>query len=371
MDLTALCGPITGVGQMVRHLAIHLRNDPSLDLTGLLVSWRGRGELSAVVPPGWAVRPLVLPARVAHTAWRRFDRPRLRGFDVVHGPNYTVPPTDGAARLVTVHDLTAWRFPDLVDHHSRGYPRHLARVLADGGHVHAVSHHTGRELEAELGVDPDRIHVIPNGLAPSPPGDARRGRELVGAPYVLAIGTIEPRKDHVSLIRAMAAIWPILPDLRLVLVGGSGWGRRQVDAVVAELGVADKIQFRGYTDDVDLADLLAGAEVMAYPSVYEGFGLPILEAMQAGVPVVSTTAGAIPEVAGRAAILVEPRDPSALAGALLSVLEDEALRAGLIEAGRQRATRFRWSDSVDALARTYRQLAGVAEPVEATAAPAP
>lgn len=357
MDLTALCGPITGVGQMVRQLATHLPGHPSLDLTGLLVSWRGRGELVAVVPPGWTVRPLVLPARVAHTLWRRFDRPRLRGFDVVHGPNYTVPPAEGAARLVTVHDLTAWRFPELVDHHSRGYPRHLARVLADGGHVHAVSHHVGRELEAELGVDPDRIHVIPNGLAPALAGDGDRGRRLVGAPYVLAVGTIEPRKDHVSLIRAMAAIWPILPDLKLVLVGGSGWGRQEVDAVVAELGVADRVQFRGYVDDREKADLLRGAEVMAYPSVYEGFGLPILEAMQAGVPVVSTTAGAIPEVAGRAAVLVEPRDPSALAGALLTVLEDDGLRAQLIEAGRRRAAGYRWSDTVDELVRTYHELA--------------
>jgi glycosyltransferase involved in cell wall biosynthesis len=361
MDLTALLGPRTGVGQMVRQLADRLPRQPGLDLTGLLVSWRGRGEATEVVPTGWDLQPLALPARLAHGAWRRFDRPRLRGFDLVHGPNYTVPPTAGGVRLVTVHDLTAWRYPELVDSHSRHYPRHLARVLADGGHVHAVSHHVARELEEDLAVDPERIHVVPNGLGPAPPGDGARGRARVGAPYVLAIGTIEPRKDYVSLVRAMAAIWPVLPDLRLVIAGPSGWGRPELDAVIDELGVADRVLCLGYVSDRAKADLLDGAEVMAYPSLYEGFGLPVLEAMQAGIPVVSTTAGAIPEVAGRAAVLVEPRDPSALAGALLTVLEDDGLRAQLGEAGRRRAAGFSWDDTADELARTYRLLTG--EPV--------
>jgi len=176
------------------------------------------------------------------------------------------------------------------------------------------------------------------------------------------IGTIEPRKDHASLVRAMAAIWPILPDLRLVIAGASGWGRHELDAVVAELGVADRIQVLGYVGETAKADLLRGAEVVAYPSLYEGFGLPILEAMQAGVPVVSTTAGAIPEVAGRAAILVEPRDPSALAGALLSVLEDDGLRAQLAEAGRRRVGGFSWETTVEDLVATYRSLTGDREP---------
>ena len=358
MDVTALVGPTTGVGQVVRQIASRLPAVPGLHLTGVLVSWRGRNQLSQVIPDGWELRPLALPARAAHLAWRRFDRPRLTGFDLVHGPNYVVPPAEGAARLVTVHDLTAWRYPELVDHHSRTFPQHLARAVADGADVHAVSDHVGRELEHDLGIDPERIHVVANGLEPGLEGDPDRGRARIGGPYVLAIGTIEPRKDYVTLVRAMAAIWPIFPDLRLVIAGPSGWGRRELDETIADLGVADRIDLLGYVDERTKADLLAGAEVVAYPSLYEGFGLPVLEAMQAGVPVVSTRVGAIPEVAGRAAILVEPRDPSALAGALLSALEDDELRANLARAGRRRASRYSWDATVNGLVDVYRLLAG-------------
>ena len=356
MDVTALLGSTTGVGQMVRQLASRLPRYPSVDLTGLIVSWRGRGRLVHVIPPGWKMKPLPLPARLTHEGWRRFDRPRLRGFDLVHGPNYIVPPADGAARLVTVHDLTAWRFPELVDSHSQHYPRHLARAVAEGAHIHAVSSFVAEEIEAELGVESDRVHVIRNGYEPIVDGDAERGRSLIGGPYVLAIGTIEPRKDYVTLVRAMAAVWPIIPDLKLVIAGADGWGAGELDSVIGELRVADRIKRLGYVSDPVKADLLAGAELLAYPSVYEGFGLPLLEAMGAGLPVVSTSAGAIPEIAGRAAVLVEPRDPSALAGALLSVLEDDELRVQLADAGRRQAVGYSWDSAADDLIETYRKL---------------
>ena len=356
MDVTSLLGPTTGVGQVVRQYATRLPRHPSLDLTGLLVSWRGRARLGEVIPAGWATRPLPLPARVVHAGWRRFDRPRVRGFDVVHGPNYIVPPADRAARLVTVHDLTAWRFPELVDHHSQFYPRHLRRAVDEGADVHAVSAHVADEIEAELGIERDRIHVVRNGYQPVPAGDGARARSLVGGPYVLSIGTVEPRKDFVTLVRAMAAIWPVFDDLKLVIAGTSGWGSRALDEVIDELGVADRVCRLGYVSEALKADLLTGAELLAYPSIYEGFGLPVLEAMGAGVPVVSTSAGAIPEIAGRAAVLVEPQDPSALAGALLTVLEDDGLRAQLATAGRAQAAGYSWDEAADELAALYRSL---------------
>ncbi len=358
MDVTAMVGPTTGVGQVVRQVASRLPSYPDLDLTGIMISWRGRNQLSQVIPAGWKVQPVTMPARAAHLAWRHFDRPRLKGFDLVHGPNYVVPPADGAARLVSVHDLTAWRFPELVDHHSRTFPQHLAKAVADGASIHTGSDYVGREIEDELGIDPERINVVRYGLGPATRGDGARARASVGGPFVLAIGTIEPRKDYVSLVRAMAAIWPIFPDLRLVIAGPSAWGRAALDEAITELGVADKIHLPGYVSESVKADLLAGAEVVAYPSLYEGFGFPILEAMQVGVPVVSTTVGSIPEVAGRAAILVEPQDPSALAGALLSALEDDTLRARLADAGRQQAAGYSWDVTVDGLVDTYLRLTG-------------
>ncbi len=358
MDLTALVGPVTGVGQVVLQLATRLPQYPSLDLTGLLVSWRGRRELAEVIPPGWAMRPLMLPARLAHLLWSRFDRPRLHGFDLVHGPNYVVPPTEGAVRIVTVHDLTAWRYPELVDDHSRTFPRQLSLAVDQGAHVHTVSNFVAVELEDELGLDPERIHVVHNGVAHVGAGDGRRGRDLVGGPYVLAIGTVEPRKDYATLIRAMDSIWPIFPDLRLAIAGPEGWGSDDLDRVVEELGAGPRVRRLGYVSDAVKADLLHGAEALAFPSLYEGFGLPVLEAMQVGLPVVASRAGAIPEVVGRAGVLVEPRDPPALAGALLAVLEDDELRASLGAAGRQRAGNFSWDRSANQLVSVYHHLTG-------------
>ncbi len=343
---------------MVKQLTSRLPRYPSLDLTGLLVSWRGRGRLEQVIPPGWKMKPLPLPARITHTSWRRFSWPNVGGFDVLHGPNYVVPPGDGAVRLVTVHDLTAWKYPDLVDNHSRHYPRHLERSVAEGAHIHAVSSYVAAEIEHELGVDPERIHVVRNGYRPVAAGDAARGRSLVGSPYILAVGTIEPRKDYSTLVEAMSSVWPVFPDLKLVIAGAEGWGARQLDETIDRLGVRRRVNRFGYVSDPVKADLLAGAELLAYPSVYEGFGLPILEAMHAGVPVVSTTAGAIPEVAGRAAVLVEPRDPTALAGAMLSVLEDDGLSQHLTEAGRAQVVGYSWDRATEELIDTYRLLAG-------------
>ena len=370
MDVTALLGPTTGVGAMVRAIAERLpemarnglfgEDDPSavVELTGFVVSVRGRNELASVIPDGWRPLPLPYPARLAHRLWRSVNVPTVSGFDLVHGPNYVVPPAGDAARLVTVHDLTAWRFPEMVSAHSQFYPEHLRRAVIGGAHVHAVSHFVAAELVGDLGLPAERVHVAENGYQadPSGPGDAARGRAAVGAPYVLAIGTIEPRKDHAGLVRAMLDVWTRLPEIKLAIVGPDGWAGEALAETIDGLGCSDRIVRLGYVDDDTKRDLLAGAEVLAFPSRYEGFGLPILEAMGAGVPVVSTTAGAIPEVAGDAAILVAPGEPSAMAEAIQSVVLDESLRGELVAAGRRNVQRYSWNRSTAKLADLYATL---------------
>ena len=362
MDVTALVGQRTGVGEMVANLAARLARRDEIELTGVLVSWRGRKQLASVLPAGCEASALPLPARLTHLLWSRCNWPTVSGHDVVHGPNYVVPPGTNGARLVTVHDLTAWRFPDLVDAHSRRYPIHLRRALATGAHVHAVSAFVAEELRSDLGVPADRVHIVRNGFSPGPMGRAPVARTIIGGPYLLAVGTIEPRKDYVTLVRAMESVWRAHPDLRLVIAGAPGWGTEALDREVERLGVADKIRRMGYVTEAVKADLLAGAELLAYPSVYEGFGFPLLEAMAAGTPVVATNVGAVPETAGRAAVLVEPSDPSALAGALLAVLEDDTLRADLADRGRERSVAFPWERSVGELHGLYRELAGRSRP---------
>jgi glycosyltransferase involved in cell wall biosynthesis len=370
MDVTALLGPTTGVGAMVRAVAerlpeavcrsLHGDGDPSasVELTGYVVSVRGRNELASVIPDGWRPLPLPYPARLAHRLWRSVNVPTVSGFDLVHGPNYVVPPAGDAARLVTVHDLTAWRFPEMVSAHSQFYPEHLRRAVAGGAHVHAVSHFVANELVDDLGLPAGRVHVAENGYEAdlSGKGDAARGRAAVGAPYVLVLGTVEPRKDHVGLVKAMLDVWTRLPEIKLAIVGPDGWASEALSETIDGLDCRDRIVRLGYVDGHTKRDLLAGAELLAFPSKYEGFGLPILEAMGAGVPVVSTTAGAIPEVAGHAALLVAPGDSTAMAEAIQSIVLDESLRGELVAEGRRNVQRYSWDRSATRLAGIYATL---------------
>lgn len=358
----------TGVGTMTRAVVDRLATDPGLDLSAILISLRGRGRLAAELPPGTGLRALPFPARLAHRLWLRGDHPAVGGFDVIHGPNFVVPPAARhsvrrgarrpAAELLTIHDFGPWHYPGLVNNTARGYPRLVARALDRGAHVHTVSAFVGAEAADILGVEPERIHVIPNGFEAGPAGDPARGRALAGGhPYVLAVGTIEPRKDLPTLVEAMGRLWAEGHDTRLVLAGPDGWGTPDLEQAVARTGAAHLVHRLGYVSDDERADLLAGAACLAYPSRYEGFGLPPLEAMAQGTPVVATSIGAVTEVCADAALLVPPGDPEALAGALATVLTDESVAARLVAAGRQRPPLFSWDRTAADLGQLYRQLA--------------
>lgn len=358
LDVTPLFGPATGIGRVADALVQRLGSDSSLAMTGILISRRARHRLPERLPSGWDHRAMVLPARMCHWLWRHSDYPRLTGFDLVHGINYVVPPAATGTELVAVHDLTAWRYPELVDADSAKNPELLNRSLARGAHVHTGSRFVADELVQDLGIPADRVHSVINGFTPSASGSPEHGRRLVGGRYVVAIGTIEPRKDYVGLVEAMEHVWSRFPDLRLIIVGRRGWGADRFESAVAACSRPRQVAQLGYVADNERADLLAGAELLVYPSVYEGFGLPVLEAMDAGVPVVATTAGSIPEVAGPAATLVAPGEPEALAEAVISVLSDDRLRSKLIDMGRERTAMFSWDDFADDMVSLYHRLVG-------------
>ncbi len=366
VEATALLGPRTGIGAMTDALLRRLGAVPDLDVTGLVVSWRGRTRTAAAMPPGVTSRSLHHPARLAHRRWARGGGPLIRGHDVVHGPNYVVPPAAGAWELVSVHDFGPWHFPDLVTFHARAFPRLVAEAVRRGAHVHVDSSFVGHEAADILGLAPDRIHTVPLGFdrpGPDEEGDPVRGRALAGTDrYVLAVGTIEPRKDHPTLVAALAHLWADGRDVGLVVAGGDGWGTEAFETALAHHGVGDRVRRLGYVSARDRAHLLAGATCLAFPSRYEGFGLPPLEAMAAGVPVVASDAGSLPEVCGDAALLVPAGDATALATALDRVTTDDALAARLAAAGRVNVDRFSWDTMTDALVGLYRSRGAVGGP---------
>lgn len=361
VDLTALLGPKTGVGLVAESIATRLCDLGWIEPTGVLVSWRGMARFADQVPYGWDRRRLALPARACHRLWRSTDRPAISGFDVVHGLNYVVPPAAGGRELVTVHDLTAWRYPELVDVYSKRYPDLLTRAIARGAHVHAGSHFVANELVEDLGLDPDRVHATPWGCPKLSIGNAAVAQAMVGSDYLLSIGTIEPRKDYVGLVKAMDLVWDVLPELRLVIAGRAGWGADALREAIDACRRPEQIVVTGYVSDQTRSDLLAGCQAIVYPSLYEGFGFPVLEAMSAAIPVVTTSAGSIPEVAGSAAVLVPPGQSIELAEAVTRVVLDCDLRAELVAAGLQQTKLFSWDTTVVAVEEIYRLLTEKAE----------
>lgn len=365
IDATSLLDTRTGVGNFTAALLGGLARRDDITVTAFPVTVRGRRGLAAAVPDGVEVVTPALPARVLRAGWRRFDRPRLDAFigrhDLVHGPNFVVPPTR-AARVATVHDLTPMRFPELCHPATLAYPDLIRRAVDRGAWIHADSEAIRAELIDELSLDPARVVAVPLGFTPMHDGDVARGRALAGiGDFVLAVGTVEPRKDLPGLVAAIDRLAAAGTEVALVHVGPPGWGTADLDRAIEAMRRPDLITRLGRLPDGDMADLYRAARVVAYPSVYEGFGLPVLEAMSAGVPVVSTTVPAIVEVAGDAARLVGPGDPEALATALGEVWTDESLRDRMAMAGRRRAARYSWDACVDGLVGLYRRATADAE----------
>lgn len=345
-DAGPLLDPPTGVGRYTRELSEAL-SAQGIEMVPYAVALRGGHE----GPIGrWRV-----PARLARWMWKRFDRPsitRLTGeVDAIHGTNFVLPALGGKPGVVTVHDLSFLRsdtFPggprlrDLVPWSIRRAARVLAptRGIAD-------------EISSEYGVESERVTVTYEGVAPrffgaTPLADTLLGRMGIPGPFVVAVGTIEPRKNLGRLLQAWSSLRSELAGWTLVLAGPKGWGR--------ELPQTDGVVLTGWVGDETLPGLLAAAQIFCYPSLYEGFGLPPLEAMAAGTPAIVGRYSVAEEVLGEAAVLVDPVDPDAIAGALLRLARDEGARMGLQIAGRARAVEFTWERTAQATAAAYRDV---------------
>jgi glycosyltransferase involved in cell wall biosynthesis len=261
-----------------------------------------------------------------------------RGADVVHCPTYRGPLRSASPLVVTVHDLAVFRHPEAFNRWTRTYSPHIVpRVLAAARLVIAVSEFTRRELVELLRVPDEKIRVVPNGVDDefTPDGPAADGD------YVLAVGTLEPRKNLARLVEAARRT-----KLELRVVGARGWGNVEVGG--------NGVRWLGEVSDAELARQYRGALCVAYPSLYEGFGIPVLEAMACGVPVVTSRATAMAEVADGAAVLVDPTDEAELAA---GIERATARRAELVPRGLERARAFRWDAVADATVGVYREAA--------------
>jgi len=361
LDATSLLGVRTGVGQVTAQLLESLAARGNVELTAYAVTWKGRRDLARSLPPGIEAATAPIPARLTRVLWPRVPRPRIERWtgpvDVVHATNYVAPPSR-APVLLTIHDLTFVRFPEMCTPDTLTYPRLIRAAVERGAIVHVFSDFIAGEVRDFFGVPADRVVCIAPGIGPTEHGDAARGRALAGAErYVLTLGTIEPRKNLPALVRAFDRVAVDDPSVALVVAGPDGWGVEELTAALRAASHPDRITRLGYQDDEHRRDLLAGAAVLGYPSVYEGFGHPPLEAMRAGVPVVASDAGALPEVLGDAALLPDPGDIDAIADALAGALHDTKVRGELIARGHERVDRYTWDRAADQFVSVYETLA--------------
>jgi O-antigen biosynthesis alpha-1,3-rhamnosyltransferase len=368
-----LRSPRTGIGHYIAELMARVPlADPAIRLFGVFsragAAGRGQGAAAAFGgrPEQRARREVPAWVRfVAETGYQAAFRffGAATGCRLYHEPGH-VPGPWGGVTLTTMHDLSVLRYPqwhpaDRVRWHERG----LSLAVARSAHFVAVSEFTKGEMTKLLGVAPERVSVIHLGaremFRPRPAGEvcAWLAARKLPPRYLLYVGAIEPRKNLAGLVEAYAGLAVELRErYPLLIAGGRAWGAVNVEDVIRRHGVGGQVRLLGYQGDEALAVLYAGAAALVWPTFYEGFGLPPLEAMACGTPVIASASSSVPEVVGDAGLLIEPNDPAAIRGAMRAVLEDEGAAARLAEAGLRRAAEFSWERCAAAHAALYRKL---------------
>lgn len=369
IDYTAAVRQGAGIGRYTRELVRALAElDQSHDYV-LLAAAGGVPLADTGWPLNFQTRSLPLSDRALAILWHRLQLPlwvelAIGPVDIFHSPDFVLPPVRRARTLVTVHDLSFMRYPECADANLRAYlnkvvPRSVRRadlVLAD-------SQSTKDDLVELLDVEPVRIEVVYPGVEERfhPVEDQtilEEARERYNLPprFILGLGTLQPRKNFTRLIEAFADLRFEICDLHLVIAGGKGWLYEEIFAVVERLGLAEQVVFPGFVADEHLPALYNLADLFVFPSLYEGFGLPPLEALACGTPVITSDASSLPEVVGEAGLMVEATDVEGLAEAMQRVVEDNALREGMIARGLEQARKFTWQKAASRLLDLYETL---------------
>ena len=367
IDYTAAVNQRAGIGRFVRNLVASLVALDRDDQFVLLHTTPNPGaEVSVPAAPNVSTSEFRFPERWMTILWHRLRVPlpvewATGPVDIFHAPDFVLPPVRRARRVLTVHDLAFLLYPECADARLREYLMSaVPRSVRAADFVVADSANTQNDVICLLGADPARTAVVPGGVEPrfrpaAPEAVASlRARLGLVEPFILSIGMIEPRKNWQGLIRAYNTVRARhrLPH-RLVLAGPRGWLSDVIFEERDRSPFRNDVIFPGFIADDDLPTLYSATDLFAFPSYYEGFGLPPLEAMACGTPVVVSDAASLPEVVGDAGLTVPAEDTEALADALERGLLDEALRARLRADGLARAAKFTWGAAAAALLTVY------------------
>jgi len=373
-DATAMPRLMAGAAVYTYELARALAAVDSENEYVILARGRHFDDLAAS-RAGLRVLKVRAPSRLLRLLWEQTVLPwsarggrRLR-IDVLHSPHHTTPLVPcGCRRVVTIHDLTFFLLPERYPTTRRLYFQTMTRLSARVADAVIVpSEAVKGDVMRILGLPPERLFVIPEAAGPAfHPQDAvaveavRRRYGLEG-PFLLSVGSLEPGKNRERLLQAFARLRTRGLKQTLVVAGQRAWRYEGEVPLARSLGLTDSVRFLGHVPQADLPALYSAADLFVFPSLYEGFGLPALEAMACGTPVVASNVSALPEVVGDAALQVSPLDVEALAGAMERLLRDDRLRSDLRERGLERAARFSWEKAARQTVEVYHRAAGVRE----------
>lgn len=370
IDYTPAVFQSAGIGRHTRGLVQALAPIAGGHDVSLLVF--GRPPAGPIpVPAGFRLRVVPIPNRWLTIGWHRLGAPIpvdwfAGPMDLYHAADFVLPPVRNARSLLTVHDLSFMTTPQCAEAGLRDFlNRVVPKAVARADHVLADSESTRRDLMQLLGVPADKVTVVYPGVEPrfcrqDDAAELQHVRTQYGigdGPFILGLGTLEPRKNWPALIRAWAQLRRDNRFThRLVIGGGKGWLTEGIFEAAKASGFRSEIIFAGFVADADLPTLYSAADVFVLPSLYEGFGIPVLEAMACGTPVVCANNSSLPEAAGDAALLVEASDKAALAAAIRRLVEDAALRSQLQQRGLEQARRFSWDAAAHTLLSTYERV---------------
>lgn len=371
IDYTPAIRQKAGIGHYVRSLVDAMLALDSTNSYALLASGRPTRTQAFPIADNVQARSIFIPDRYLNILWYRWRLPLYANYfsgqvDLYHGLDFALPPLNGKLRkVVTVHDLSFLEHPEYAVPSLAAYLNKVVpEAVAAADAVVAVSQETRRTLIQHLKTPPEKITIIPNGVGPhfrriTDPIILAATRHKFGLqhPLILGVGTLEPRKNHLGLIKAFSqAQKKKKGPAMLALAGGKGWLYEETQQLVTDLHLEKKVRFLGRVSDLELITLYSMADVFAFPSFSEGFGIPPLEAMACGVPVITSNTSSLPEVVGDAALLIDPYDISALAHAITCLLENEPLREELRQKGYQRAQHYTWSAAAHKMLSVYQKL---------------
>jgi glycosyltransferase involved in cell wall biosynthesis len=371
IDYTSAATQGAGIGRYTRELVRALLALPTPHRFSFFYASPKRIDESTLHHPPSAIHRLPFHDKWLMRVWQRLRLPipveLVTGrVDLFHSPDFTLPPTlPHVPTLLTVHDLSFIRDPESAWPRLRAFlMKAVPRSVKRATHVLADSAATKHDLIELFGTPAEKISVLYSGVEPrfAPLSDqAEIDRVCVKyqlpRPFILSVGTLQPRKNYVRLIQAFAQLAGDLPH-HLVITGGRGWLYDTIFDRVKSLGLENRVHFPGFVEDADLPALYSAAGVFALVSVYEGFGLPLLEAMACGTPAIASNTSSLPEVIGEAGLQVDPRDVDAIAGALQAMIGQSDLRDRARAAGIERAHLFTWEKAAQELLSIYDRLAG-------------